>query len=70
MEKAGGASIPTMWGPFKAYCYKSMLDGIEHIAMVKVRKSQLEFSIFGSVLSFPLFPNTNAILDFNLCIQG
>lgn len=26
-----------MWGPFTAYCYKSILDGIEHIAMVKVR---------------------------------
>lgn len=35
VEKAAGAPIPTMWGPFKAYCYKSMLDGVEHIAMVK-----------------------------------
>lgn len=25
-----------MWGPFTAYCYRSILDGIEHIAMVKV----------------------------------
>lgn len=39
VEKAAGAPIPTMWGPFKAYCYKSMLDGVEHIAMVKVSKS-------------------------------
>lgn len=35
VEKAGEAPIPTMWGPFKSYCYRSLLDGIEHIAMVK-----------------------------------
>ncbi|XP_011022835.1 PREDICTED: bifunctional riboflavin biosynthesis protein RIBA 1, chloroplastic-like isoform X2 [Populus euphratica] len=35
VELAAAAPIPTMWGPFKAYCYKSFLDGIEHIAMVK-----------------------------------
>ncbi|KAF8404654.1 hypothetical protein HHK36_009542 [Tetracentron sinense] len=35
VERAAAAPIPTMWGPFKAYCYRSMLDGIEHIAMVK-----------------------------------
>ncbi|CAL9001751.1 unnamed protein product [Prunus brigantina] len=35
VERAGVARIPTMWGPFEAYCYKSLLDGIEHIAMVK-----------------------------------
>ncbi|KAL2931144.1 Bifunctional riboflavin biosynthesis protein RIBA 1 chloroplastic [Bienertia sinuspersici] len=27
--------IPAMWGPFTTYCYKSYLDGIEHIAVVK-----------------------------------
>ncbi|XP_015943463.1 bifunctional riboflavin biosynthesis protein RIBA 1, chloroplastic [Arachis duranensis] len=32
---AAAARIPTMWGPFTAYCYRSLLDGIEHIAMVK-----------------------------------
>lgn len=36
MEHASAARIPTMWGPFTAYCYRSILDGIEHIAMVKV----------------------------------
>ena len=36
VELAAGALIPAMWGPFKAYCYRSLLDGIEHIAMVKV----------------------------------
>ncbi|XP_027365870.1 bifunctional riboflavin biosynthesis protein RIBA 1, chloroplastic-like [Abrus precatorius] len=35
VECASAALIPTMWGPFKAYCYRSCLDGIEHIAMVK-----------------------------------
>ncbi|KAL4277960.1 hypothetical protein GQ457_03G004430 [Hibiscus cannabinus] len=35
IDLAGAARIPTMWGPFTAYCYKSILDGIEHIAMVK-----------------------------------
>lgn len=37
MEYASAARIPTMWGPFTAHCYRSILDGIEHIAMVKVR---------------------------------
>lgn len=36
MEHTSAARIPTMWGPFTAYCYRSILDGIEHIAMVKV----------------------------------
>uniref|UniRef100_A0A5B7CA49 Putative GTP cyclohydrolase II isoform 1 n=1 Tax=Davidia involucrata TaxID=16924 RepID=A0A5B7CA49_DAVIN len=35
VERAAAAPIPTMWGPFKAYCYRSLLDGMEHIAMVK-----------------------------------
>ncbi|KAJ8557476.1 hypothetical protein K7X08_003101 [Anisodus acutangulus] len=35
VELAAATPIPTMWGPFKAYCFKSVLDGIEHIAMVK-----------------------------------
>ncbi|KAK9130123.1 hypothetical protein Sjap_010610 [Stephania japonica] len=34
VERSAAAPIPTTWGPFKAYCYKSVLDGIEHIAMV------------------------------------
>lgn len=36
MEHTSAARIPTMWGPFTAYCYRSFLDGIEHIAVVKV----------------------------------
>ncbi|KAK7319452.1 hypothetical protein RJT34_04173 [Clitoria ternatea] len=35
VERAGAALIPTIWGPFAANCYRSLLDGIEHIAMVK-----------------------------------
>ncbi|XP_051147166.1 bifunctional riboflavin biosynthesis protein RIBA 1, chloroplastic-like [Andrographis paniculata] len=35
VEYASSARIPTAWGPFIAYCYRSILDGIEHIAMVK-----------------------------------
>ncbi|GAU24101.1 hypothetical protein TSUD_388940 [Trifolium subterraneum] len=35
VERASAARIPTMWGPFTSYCYRSLLDGIEHIAMVK-----------------------------------
>ncbi len=47
VERAAAAPIPTMWGPFKAYCYRSLLDGIEHIAMVKVSK----FSELGYIWS-------------------
>ncbi|KAK7399591.1 hypothetical protein VNO78_10776 [Psophocarpus tetragonolobus] len=35
VECTSAALLPTMWGPFKAYCYRSCLDGIGHIAMVK-----------------------------------
>ncbi|XP_074275584.1 bifunctional riboflavin biosynthesis protein RIBA 1, chloroplastic [Silene latifolia] len=35
VQLSSKASIPTMWGPFEACCYRSLLDGIEHIAMVK-----------------------------------
>ncbi|MED6161287.1 Bifunctional riboflavin biosynthesis protein RIBA 1, chloroplastic [Stylosanthes scabra] len=35
VERSGAALIPTMWGPFNACCYRSLIDGVEHIAMVK-----------------------------------
>ncbi|TXG53980.1 hypothetical protein EZV62_019236 [Acer yangbiense] len=35
VDLSSAARIPTMWGPFTAYCYRSILDGMEHIAMVK-----------------------------------
>lgn len=49
IERAAAAPIPTMWGPFTAHCYKSILDGIEHIAMVKVRNDCSVFTYFFSV---------------------
>ena len=36
VERTGVARLPTKWGTFTAYSYTSKLDGIEHIAMVKV----------------------------------
>lgn len=35
VERSAAARMPTKWGPFKAYSYRSLLDGMEHIAMVK-----------------------------------
>ncbi|CAM8941553.1 unnamed protein product [Rhodiola kirilowii] len=35
VERSSAARLPTMWGPFTSYCYRSIIDGIEHIAMVK-----------------------------------
>ncbi|PNX95800.1 riboflavin biosynthesis protein ribBA, partial [Trifolium pratense] len=58
VERAGAALIPTMWGPFTANCYRSLLDGMEHIAMgdigdgcdvlVRVHSECLTGDIFGS----------------------
>jgi hypothetical protein len=36
IERASAARLPLRWGNVRAYCYKSVIDGIEHIAMVKV----------------------------------
>ncbi|KAH7653990.1 3,4-dihydroxy 2-butanone 4-phosphate synthase / GTP cyclohydrolase II protein [Dioscorea alata] len=35
VERASVARLPLKWGSVNAYCYRSVLDGIEHIAMVK-----------------------------------
>ncbi|KAJ4747447.1 Riboflavin biosynthesis protein RibBA [Rhynchospora pubera] len=35
VERASVASLPLKWGSVQAYCYRSLLDGMEHIAMVK-----------------------------------
>lgn len=35
VERTAVARLPTKWGTFTAYSYKSKLDGMEHIAMVK-----------------------------------
>ncbi|KMZ70765.1 3,4-dihydroxy-2-butanone-4-phosphate synthase, GTP cyclohydrolase II [Zostera marina] len=35
VEQTSIARLPLKWGTVNAYCYKSIIDGIEHIAMVK-----------------------------------
>ncbi|KAI9196409.1 hypothetical protein LWI28_023707 [Acer negundo] len=35
VERTAISRIPTKWGLFQAYCYRSELDGTEHIAVVK-----------------------------------
>lgn len=35
VERASVARLPLKWGNVDAYCYRSLLDGMEHIAMVK-----------------------------------
>jgi 3,4-dihydroxy 2-butanone 4-phosphate synthase/GTP cyclohydrolase II len=34
VERTAVARLPTAWGAFSAYSYRSHLDGIEHVAMV------------------------------------
>lgn len=43
VERAAVSRLPTKWGLFQSYCYRSKLDGIEHIALVKVKNSFLFF---------------------------
>ncbi|KAK6234790.1 hypothetical protein SCA6_010127 [Theobroma cacao] len=35
VERTAVSRLPTKWGLFQAYCYRSKLDGTEHIAVVK-----------------------------------
>lgn len=35
VERTAVSRLPTKWGLFEAYCYRSKLDGTEHIAVVK-----------------------------------
>ncbi|KAL7597999.1 monofunctional riboflavin biosynthesis protein RIBA 3, chloroplastic [Lactuca sativa] len=35
VERVAISRLPTKWGLFEAYCYRSKLDGTEHIAIVK-----------------------------------
>ncbi|AQK72046.1 Bifunctional riboflavin biosynthesis protein RIBA 1 chloroplastic, partial [Zea mays] len=35
IERASVARLPLKWGNVHAYCYKSVIDGIEHIGMMK-----------------------------------
>lgn len=36
VERTAISRLPTKWGLFQAYCYRSKLDGTEHVAIVKV----------------------------------
>ena len=35
MRRIGEARIPTQWGDFTCYAYESLLDGEQHVAMVR-----------------------------------
>ncbi|KAF6148820.1 hypothetical protein GIB67_014191 [Kingdonia uniflora] len=35
VERTAVSRLPTKWGLFQAYCYRSMLDGADHMAVVK-----------------------------------
>ncbi|KAJ9178235.1 hypothetical protein P3X46_010135 [Hevea brasiliensis] len=35
VERSAISRLPTKWGLFQAYCYRSKLDGTEHVALVK-----------------------------------
>ncbi|KAA8549710.1 hypothetical protein F0562_001272 [Nyssa sinensis] len=35
VERSAVSRLPTKWGLFQAYCYRSKLDGTEHVAVVK-----------------------------------
>ncbi|KAJ0020023.1 hypothetical protein Pint_32312 [Pistacia integerrima] len=35
VERTAISLLPTKWGLFQAYCYRSKLDGTEHVAIVK-----------------------------------
>ncbi|GFP82362.1 monofunctional riboflavin biosynthesis protein riba 3 chloroplastic [Phtheirospermum japonicum] len=35
VERSTISRLPTKWGTFQAHCYRSKLDGMEHIAIVK-----------------------------------
>lgn len=41
VERTAVSRLPTKWGLFEAYCYRSKLDGTEHIAVVKVSNFSL-----------------------------
>lgn len=62
VDRSAAARIPTMWGPFTAYCYRSIIDGIEHIAMVKVCNAcnftaHFKFYLFIYLISLEAEPN-------------
>jgi len=46
VERASVARLPLRWGNVEAYCYRSLLDGMEHIAMVKVSFTELSSYLY------------------------
>lgn len=40
MERTAVSRLPTKWGSFMVHCYRSRLEGMEHIALVKVKKEE------------------------------
>ncbi|XP_058209224.1 monofunctional riboflavin biosynthesis protein RIBA 3, chloroplastic isoform X2 [Rhododendron vialii] len=42
VERTSVSRLPTKWGVFQAYCYRSKLDGTEHVAVVKIFLSSLQ----------------------------
>lgn len=41
VERTVVCRLPTKWGQFEAYCYRSKLDGTEYMAILKVMESNL-----------------------------
>ncbi|GFS30673.1 monofunctional riboflavin biosynthesis protein RIBA 3 [Actinidia rufa] len=51
VERTAVSRLPTKWGLFQAYGYRSKLDGTEHVAIVKVIMFQQdEFDSFGMLV--------------------
>ena len=42
IRRTAAARLPTEWGTFQIFSYKSSVDGIEHVALVKVRRCSAE----------------------------
>ena len=57
VERTAVARLPTKWGTFTAYSYTSKLDGIEHIAMVKVTLFDASFVIQGGKVRVFMYPS-------------
>lgn len=59
VERTAISRLPTKWGLFQAYCYRSKLDRTEHIAVVKVFAFLYETSVF-SFAGTRNYPNLHA----------
>lgn len=45
VERSVVSHLPTKWGLFQAHCYRSKLDGMEHVAIVKVNKVNCSYLV-------------------------